>query len=457
MNVKKSVSLNLNVRGMGLSATLAINEQCRALTSGGKPVYNMGLGQSPFPVPDSVVEALKLAASEKDYLPVRGLSALREAVAEYHRRVDLLDVRPDCVLIGPGSKELMFLLQLAYYGEIIITTPCWVSYVPQARILGRRVSMIPTTFEQGWRITAEQLDKSLAIVRDDYRPRLLVLNYPANPSGLTYEPAQLREIAEVARRYRVLVLSDEIYSRLHFEGKHVSIARYYPEGTIVSGGLSKWCGAGGWRLGTFCFPEDLNWLADAMAAIASETYTSVSAPIQYAAVRAFHGGVEIERYLSHARRILAALGRRAAALLREAGLRVHTPDGAFYLFVDFSPLAASLAERGISSGMALCQRLLDETGVAVLPGVAFARSRSELTARLSLVHFDGHRALAASESIPLHDPLPDDFIDEYCGCVIAGVRRLADWTVHGELTPASELTACQPQPRAADAPSEKGL
>lgn len=427
MNASKPVSLNMNVRGMGLSATLAISERCRSLRREGQTVYNMGLGQSPFPVPNSVVEALRLAAPEKDYLPVKGLPALRDAVAEFHRKRDHIEAHPDGVIIGPGSKELMFLVQLAYYGEINVTTPCWVSYLPQARIIGRKVNLIPTTYEQKWKVTAEQLERSFEIVQDDYRPRLLVLNYPSNPSGLAYDADELKALADVVRRYEAIVLSDEIYGELNHVGQHVSIAEFYPEGTIVSSGLSKWCGAGGWRLGTFCFPKDLYWLLDALAAVASETYTSVSAPIQYAAIRAFRGGVDIERYLWHARRILSSLGRQCADILRGAGIQVHEPDGAFYLFLDFSPLRETLAERGIRDGATLCRRLLDEARVAMLPGVSFARSRSELSARVAYIDFDGDRALAASENVPLHEPLPDRFIRTYCGQVLTGMERVAEW------------------------------
>ena len=431
MNTTKPVSLNLNLRGMGQSATLAINEQSRLLRDQGHTVYAMGLGQSPFPVPNSVVEALRMAAPEKDYLPVKGLPALREAVARFHRNREQINAHRDGVLIGPGSKELMFLLQLTFYGEIIVTSPCWVSYLPQARIIGRAVSVIPRSFDQEWKLTAEQLTETLESEDDDYRPRLLVLNYPGNPTGQTYTAEELEEIADVARRFEVIVLSDEIYGQLHHHGDHVSIARFYPEGTIVSSGLSKWCGAGGWRLGTFHFPPELYWLSDAMAAVASETYTSVSAPIQHAAVEAFRCGVNIERYLWHARRILAALASQCTDILRRVGVGVHLPDGAFYLFVDFTPLKEQLAARGLGDGPSLCQRLLQETGVAILPGASFVRSPQELTARIAYVNFDGGRALAASENIPLDEGLPADFTRRYCEGVLAGVERLAEWVSAG--------------------------
>ncbi len=427
MNATKPVSLNLNVRGLGESPTLAIKDKCRALVREGQPVFDFGLGQSPFPVPPPVVEALRLAAVEKDYLPVTGLPALREAVSEFHRAKDHVDAHPDRVIVGPGSKELMFLLQIAYYGEILIPTPCWVSYIPQARIIGRRINLIQTSWESEWKLSAAKLAETIELTNDQHRPRLLVLNYPSNPSGTSYSRDELKEVAEVARRFQIIVLSDEIYGQLHHAGEHVSIGQFYPEGTVLSSGLSKWCGAGGWRLGTFVFPPDLDWLCDAMAAIASETYTSVSAPIQHAAVRAFHGGVEIERYLWHARRILAALGRRCTRTLTEAGVRVHAPQGAFYLFLDFSPFRELIADRGLATGAALCDRLLSDAGVAILPGSAFARPREEFTARLAYIDFDGARALAASENIPLDQDLPDDFPDRWCENVIVGKQRLAAW------------------------------
>ena len=125
MQINKHVSLNLNVRGLGESATLAINERSAELKSQGRMVYRLGLGQSPFPVPAPVVESLRHHAHEKDYLPPRGLRELRGAVAEFHRNKDGVDASPTGVLIGPGSKELMFLLQLVYYGELLVPTPCW--------------------------------------------------------------------------------------------------------------------------------------------------------------------------------------------------------------------------------------------------------------------------------------------------------------------------------------------
>jgi aspartate aminotransferase len=427
MEQDKYYSLNLNIRGIGQSPTLAINELSKQLRAKGKQVYRMGLGQSPFPVPAPVVEALKLHAHEKDYLAVNGLDILRKAVGRFHRHTDGVNISHRNVLIGPGSKELMFLLQLVYYGDIILPTPCWVSYAPQAKIIGRNIMFIHTTFENDWKITPEQLERYLSGENDRYKPRLLVLNYPSNPHGGTYSSQELEGLAKIAQKHEMIVLSDEIYGQLHHQGKHISIARFYPERTIISSGLSKWCGAGGWRLGTFAFPATLDWLMSSMAAVASETYTSVSAPIQYAAVRAFQGGIAIERYLCHSRRILSYIGKRSAEILAEAKIRVQPPEGAFYLFIDFSQFREKLITKGIADSRTLCEKLLQETGVAILPGSSFQRPEQELTARLAYVNFDGSKALAMSETIPLSESLPDDFGDYCCPSVFEAVQRIVVW------------------------------
>ncbi len=419
------IHLNLNVRGIPQSATLVINEHCNKLRKEGKKVYKLGLGQSPFPVPQSVVDSLKANAHQKDYLPVKGLSELREAVSEYYCRVQGICYTEEDVLIGPGSKELMFLLQLVYYGDLVIPTPSWVSYAPQAHIIGRHVRWIPTSGESKWRITSEELEAHCK--KDPSKPRIVILNYPSNPSGVSYSVQELEKIADVARKYKIILLSDEIYGELHHKGKHVSIARYYPEGTIISGGLSKWCGAGGWRLGTFTFPTSLRWLLDAMAAVASETFTATSAPIQYAAIRAFKGSPKIETYLWNSRWILRKLGEEIYNILTGCNVKVAKPEGGFYVFPDFGFYKDSLAGKNIRTSMQFCETLLEETGVAILPGVVFGRPEDELTARISYVNFDGTRAITAAEQSKSENNINGDFLVTYCGETLEAIKIICQW------------------------------
>ena len=262
---------------------------------------------------------------------------------------------------------------------------------------------------------------------DPSRPRLIILNYPANPHGYTYTNDELEAIAKVARKYKILVLSDEIYGEVNFTGEHVSIASFYPEGTIISSGLSKWCGAGGWRLGTFVFPANVLWLEQAMATVASETYTSTSAPIQYAAIRAFQGGEEIENYLTQSRRVLSVLADVITQRLQRAGFKIVCPHGGFYLFLNFEPFTAALKNAGIINSIQLCEALLDATGVATLPDESFGRPLNELSIRIAFVDFDGDKALKAAQTYVNDQPLPEDFCLANTADCITAIDLLCDW------------------------------
>jgi aspartate aminotransferase len=425
MAKQNNIHLNLNVRGLGPSATLAINEKSQELQARGKSVYRLGLGQSPFPVPERVTQALRDNAHQKAYLPVKGLYSLRQAVASFNKRTQNIETLPENVMIGPGSKELIFLLQLVYYGDLVIPTPSWVSYSPQARIVGRPVYWAPTASDNFWRLSPDQLDK---ICRTDPdRPRIVILNYPSNPSGYTYPLERLKQLARVARKYRVILVSDEIYGLLHFDHQHVSVASFYPEGTIVSSGLSKWCGAGGWRLGTFSFPPELSRLGDAMATVASETFTATSAPIQYAAITAFNGGDDIEDYLYHARRILKALAKYLVEVLGTINIRIPMSHGGFYLFPDFGLFREKLAKRGILTSVEMCSALLEETGVAMLPGHDFGRDPAELTARLAFVDFDGEYALKVASREYTNKEIDISFIKRCTPRLVEAFQQLTGW------------------------------
>ena len=315
------------------SPTLNINEISAHLEAKGKTIYKFGFGQSPFPVPDNVVDALKKYANEKSYLPVEGLYRLRETVANYYINEENISIVPDNVLIGPGSKELMFILQMVLDCTTIIPSPSWVSYEPQSIILKKQYSYINTSFENNWKIFPDLLVEKCEQIKGK---KLLILNYPGNPTGVSYSSSELEIIANICRENNTIILSDEIYGRLHHTNNHQSIAKYFPEGTIITSGLSKWCGAGGWRLGTMVIPKKLQLIQDSIAAVSSETFSCVSSPVQYAAITAFNNDKTIDNYLFHSRRILSAIGNYCSKILSDARIKVHPPDGGCYLFADFS-------------------------------------------------------------------------------------------------------------------------
>lgn len=416
-------SINPAIENLEPSATLAINQSCQRLRDQGDKIYRLGFGQSPFPVPSVVTEALRQHAPEKAYLPTLGLPELRSSVCDYYQRTEQLDYTPEQVMIGPGTKELMYLLQSVVESALVLPSPSWVSYAPQAEILGRDVFWLPGDLTTDSNLVPAALEAHCEA--NPNQAKLLVLNYPCNPTGGSYSAAQLEQIAAVARRYRVLVLSDEIYSGLDFKGEHVSIARFYKEGTIISNGLSKWCGAGGWRLGAFVFPEQLSDVKDAMAALATETFSAVSSPIQYAAVTAFSDNPEIGQYLIKARQILERVLGYSYRQLLQAGATLGEPRGGFYLF----PNVDSLRDRlKIEDSVSFCSRLLEGTGVAVLPGSAFGRPASELSVRIACVDFDGTRALDAASG---RAEIDEDFIREYCRPTVEGIDRLCEWLQNG--------------------------
>lgn len=408
------------------SATLAINERSKHLIACGHEVFRFGFGESPFPVPDSVVQALQTHAHEKSYVEVQGLKRLREAVAGYYKRDLGLAIDPGGIMIGPGSKELIFLIQLATKTGLILGSPSWVSYAPQANICQKSVAWIHTHESDGWLITPQQLTKACL---DNPNHRLLILNHPSNPTGSTIDRKQLEELAQVASQFKLMVISDEIYGPLQFNGTYHTMAQWYPQGTIITGGLSKWCGAGGWRLGTAAFPEALSPLLQSVKALASETFTAVSAPIQFAAISAYTGSPQIQDYLQDCRLILRTVALYAYRKLHDHHITTGEARGGFYLFPNFENYRDTLAERQIHDSPALCERLLEETGVALLPGTVFGRPRQELTARLAFVDFDGKYALQWLQQNKSEEDLLSDLMGSCCPQMIQGLDRMCHWFV----------------------------
>jgi aspartate aminotransferase len=418
-----------DVRPVEKSQTLLLNEQQRQQETAGQEVFKFGFGQSPFPPLEAAIEALRAHAAAKDYTPVQGWPELRERVAAFHREVDALEADAAQVLIAPGSKILIYAVMAAFArADVLIAAPAWVSYAPQARLLGHDVLRVHTELAQRWRVRPGAVEEAVRRKADGTAPTLMILNHPGNPDGQGYDEDELRALAEVCRRHRILVVSDEIYGLLHHQGRHVSLARHYPEGSIVTSGLSKWCGAGGWRLGTALLPAALRGpFQDALLGVASETYSCAAMPVQRAACVAYTWNDDTRDYLAHQRRLLARVGTWLADHLTAAGVQVHRPEGGFYLFPDFSLHVDALRRAGIGSSQALCARLMADTGVALLPGDAFGLPPEHLAARLAYVEFDGREALKVSREIGLSRPLDEGAFAAVFDKTIRGARRLTQW------------------------------
>ena len=400
------------VKNLEPSSTLRINEISKKLESEGKKIYKFGFGQSPFEVPDDVVDELKNNAYQNKYLSMQGLSELRSAISKYSTTKNNQNCKPENIIVGPGTKELMFLLQLLFDGDILLPAPSWVSYSPQALLSRNKVHWITTKSENNWFPTAEEIEK--IILKDKKKNYLLFLNSPNNPSGQICD--NLKEISGIAKKYNILILSDEIYSELSFNKNFKSISQFYPEKTIISTGLSKWCGAGGWRLGHFIIPEALKELRDSLKILASETFSSVSAPIQYAAIAAYSNNHD--EYINNSRSILKVVGEYVYNNLKSNKINMNKPQGGFYLMPEF-------LIKKFSTSQDMCNDILEKTGVALLPGSDFGFSKEKMVARLSFTDFDGKGFM---DYVKKNNKLDVNSISKFAPKIVEGTKKLKHWS-----------------------------
>ncbi len=400
-----------NIKSLKPSATLAINEKSKKLLQEGKKVFNFGFGQSPFPIPEKIVAALKENAHRKEYLPMQGLAELRDAISQYLFKRAGLNYPKENIIITPGSKEAMLLMHVAFNGEIILPAPSWVSYEPQAQIAKNKVHWLQTSQDNNWFPSAKELEKKIKSIGK--KNIILIINSPNNPSGTTC--GNLKEIAEVAKKYNTKILSDEIYTDLTFNNSYNSISKFYPEGTFISGGLSKWCGAGGWRLGFFAVPTKVSDFLNALKTLASESYSTVNSPVQYAAIEAYKG--DYTDYKKKTRDILQLIGNYVYNNLKSNKILISPPQGAFYLMPEF-------LNTKFKTSSEMCEDILKKSGVALLPGSDFGFKPNKMLARLSYTDFDGKEFL---KNVNGSKKLDNDIVKKYAPNVVEGTKKLADW------------------------------
>ncbi|GAB5389720.1 MAG: pyridoxal phosphate-dependent aminotransferase [Alphaproteobacteria bacterium] len=414
------------LKSVAASQTLLINEQSRLMEQGGRDVFKFGFGQSPFSPPGSVQQAFSDAVAEHGYAPVQGDETLRNHVAAFHGRHQGLQIDPDDILIAPGSKALLFNIMASFSdATVLIPAPAWVSYGPQADILGHEVLAVPTQANARWRVTPETLEATVR-QRVGKGQNLLILNYPGNPDGLSYTADELSALAQVARDHNILIIADEIYGLLDHQGNHRSMAEFYPQGTIITTGLSKWCGAGGWRLGVAILPAGSLSLRTTLLGLASETYSCAPTPVQWAARVAYDiENTQIDGFLTGQRAVLRSIGQWSASTLTAAGVHVVQPTGGFYLFTDFSPLLDKEQACGLQTAQEFCAALLQDTGVVLLPGPAFGMSEDHLCARLAYVEFDGDAALGYAAQAD--DDIPTENLPQIAPRQVEGINRMAEW------------------------------
>ncbi|RUV39668.1 pyridoxal phosphate-dependent aminotransferase [Mesorhizobium sp. M7A.F.Ca.MR.148.00.0.0] len=357
------------------SASMAASQAAKALRAKGVDVIDLGLGEPDFPTPSHIIEAAHVAAKAGQtlYTGAAGTAEVREAVAGKFRRENGLDYTADDVVVANGAKQIIFnalMATLESGDEAILPAPYFVSYPEMVKLLGGTPVVIePET--SGFRLTPELLEKAITP-----RTKWLFLNMPGNPSGAIYSQSDLRALGAVlARHPQVLVLSDEIYEHILFDGRDfVSFGKACPElrdRTLIVNGVSKSYAMTGWRVGYAAGPAPLT---RAMAIIQSQSCTSVCSIAQAATVAALNGPQdEVARFRQafEARRDLVVDGIR-----RINGLTLSPPEGAFYAYIGCASLIGRRTPKGVvlEDDTAVANYLLNEGRVASVPGAAYGLS-----------------------------------------------------------------------------------
>ena len=386
--------------------------------------YGFAFGQSPFQVPKIVQNALIKNANKGAYAAVPGIPELRNAISKYNKHYFRMDVAPERIYVGPGTKELIFNLLEILHGTVILPTPAWLGYLPQIRFLKKNYHMLPTRANK--KFSPNDLRKLALRLQD--RQKILILNNPHNPTGLLYDRLELEEIADVCREQNITVISDEIYAQTTYDfSKFVSMGKIYPEGTFVTNGLSKSHAAGGYRLGYVIFPQHATDLKRQFKKILATEYTAVSTPIQHAAVAGFEISEDMDEYFEVTRGIHQIMGDYTHhALLGIDGVKATKPDATFYLLADFNSFATDLQKIKIMTSQKLSESLiLHPYHTAIVGGDSLVLERTDFSARIAYVDYDGTKVYQNYlENKPKTNSEKIEFVKNNAPKVVAGLNMI---------------------------------
>lgn len=363
--------LSQRVQRISPSPTMAMDARTKELVASGVDVVNFTAGQPDFGTPEHIARA-GVAAIEQGftkYTPASGTWELKEAICRKFERDNGLEYRPEEILVTVGAKHALYNIFQAILDpgdEVVIQAPYWVSYPEQVKLAAGEPVIVNTDETTGFKLTPEQLEAAITP-----KARALVLNSPSNPTGAVYTADELRALGEVALRHDLLILSDEIYEKLVYDGvEAVSIAALSPElkaRTAVINGLSKAYSMTGWRIGYVAADREL---IRAMSSLQSHSTSNPASMAQMAGIAALDGTQE------PVDKMVAAFAERRDAMLERLkalpGVTCSRPSGAFYLFPNFRAwLGKEVAGRRIETVDDLCEVFLDEGQVAAVPGTGF--------------------------------------------------------------------------------------
>ena len=364
------------VKTLTPSTTLAITAKAKELKEQGIDVIGLGAGEPDFNTPENILIAAKesMDAGYTKYTPAGGLPALKKAIIDKLARDNSLTYKANEIIVGVGAKHVLYTLFQVILNEgdeVIIPIPYWVSYPEQVKLAGGVPVYVEGTQEQGYKITAQQLRNAIT-----EKTKAVIINSPSNPSGMIYTKEELAELAKVAEEKDILIVSDEIYEKLVYNGiEHYSIAQIsdaIKARTIVVNGVAKSHSMTGWRIGYAAGDASI---IKAMTDLASHSTSNATTTAQYATIEAYNGSQEtVEEMRQAFESRLEVIFPKIAAI---PGVKVLKPQGAFYLLPDVSKTAE---KTGYASVDDFVSALLTEANVAVIPGSGFG---SPATIRLS--------------------------------------------------------------------------
>jgi len=359
------------VQKIGFSPTLAVSDLATRMRAEGIDVLDFSAGQPDFPTFENIKDAARKAIDDNQtrYTATAGLPQLREAVvARIQRDLDIV-YEPKHVVVSPGAKASLyfaFMALLSKGDEVLVPSPYWTSYPEQIRMADGEPAFIECTEKNEFKLTAEQLEAAITP-----RSKVLLLNYPSNPTGACYSREQLESLAKVCVKHNLWIMADEIYCKLMYDGhRFVSIAQLgadVKDRTILIDGVSKSHAMTGWRIGYAAGPADV---ISAMGKIQSHSTSNCTSIAQWAAIEALRMTDEdLESRRAEFEKRRNAMLKRLRAI---EGVTVPTPEGAFYAFPNFSAYFGRKAgSETINDGSDLATYLLESAKVAVVTGAAF--------------------------------------------------------------------------------------
>lgn len=346
---------------------MSVDSKTKQLLSEGQPVINMSVGEPDFDTPVAAAFAgiRAITNGQTRYTPAAGTLALRQAIARKLMTENLLQYSPEQIVVSNGAKHTLYNIFVSICDdgdEVVYQSPYWVSYPEQVELAGAKSVVVECTAETNYKMTPEALEKAITP-----KTKAVLFNTPSNPTGAVYHEDELAALGEVLMRHDVYVILDEIYERLVYGVKHVSLAAVCPDlkdRVLVVNGFSKAFAMTGWRLGYVAAPPDV---AKAIASLQSHSSGSPSSMSQAAGLTALsHFDPSVIDTFRHRRDILVA------GLNELKGVRASTPEGAFYVFPDISGvIGKSYENRVIESANDYCELLLEKALVASVPGDAF--------------------------------------------------------------------------------------